>query len=158
MTELDADLQEVVDQTKEDLIRTLEKGDESVMMLLRFHLFTENMLERIMLGKLPRGDRVIDKGQLTYYQKLWLVASFEIVSDRAIRSLENLNALRNKCTHQRDRRISLSDVEPIGRPFGNQFARIKRDFRDDLKRLITAVFAAISGNVAAAVYKAEHKQ
>jgi hypothetical protein len=98
----------------------LAPGDLMVM-VLRFHLFTESLLERLIAQRLPRPDRILERGRLSYNQKLLLVSAFDLVSDGVVHSLRHLNALRNKCAHRRGRTIGSEDIIQMGQPLGHEF-------------------------------------
>lgn len=98
--------------------RACKKSHDPAYMIIRVHLLTEYYLERLIGLLLSRGDRVIDDGSLTYYQKLILANSFDILSDKTIQCLKGLNKIRNRCAHEIDKAISMSEVELIGRPLG----------------------------------------
>jgi hypothetical protein len=123
-----------------ELTEVLGQDDAVANRLLRFHLLTEYMLDRIITTRLKRGDRVLEDGNLSYHQKLLLVHSLDILPDKAIASLRQLNKLRNALSHERSARVTISDLESIGRPYGKDFAGIRAKHKDDLKTLTFAVF------------------
>ena len=127
----------------DELIRVFKEGDTLVPRLLRFHLMTEYQLERIIAGRMARGDRILDDGPFSYYQKLLVVSALDVISDEVVASLRKLNSLRNKCAHQRDIQISISDIETIGRPLGKDFAVLRTKYGDDLEGLSLGTFADI---------------
>lgn len=129
-----------------EVTNLLGRPDDLVPIVLRMHLLSEYQLERLIIARLSRGDRVIDKARLGYHQKLTLVDSFNLVSDSVIQVLSKLNTLRNECSHEREVVISASHVEKLGRSLGKEFSDMKRKYLDDLKGLLLAVF--IRANVA----------
>jgi hypothetical protein len=94
----------------EELSAVLESTDKLVPLVLRFHLLSEYHLERIIFSHLPRGDRAVEKANLSYYQKLMMVYSLDVLGDRIITCLQHLNSLRYKCSHQKDVTITLNDI------------------------------------------------
>src|SRR4030042_6678877 len=122
----DKEIEEFIAGEHEEYLRTLRSKDNPTEVILKFHLYFEHMFERIINGVLKRGDRLLDKGNLSYYQKLVLVDSFDIVSDKYIVVLRHLNSLRNKLSHVKETIITLDDLDLIGRPLGSAYSNIKR--------------------------------
>ena len=152
MKEIEKKVKQFTDHEVKDLLTSLQSKTDLVINILRFHLLSENLLERIIMGELTRGDRVIEKGNLSFFQKLCLVNSFDMIEDAAIQSLRHLNSLRNKCSHQKGKEISFDDIEIIGRPLGKPFTKIKREHKDNLELMIvftfTDIYTRIIGQVA----------
>lgn len=134
---------EFVDIEIGDFINALESKHDLIISVLKFHLLSENLLERIVLGTLKRGDRIIEKGNLSYYQKLQLIDSFDLVKDSHIQALRHLNSLRNKCSHKKETKITLEDVDLIGRPLGKEYTTIKRKHKNDLEKIVIDTFVII---------------
>lgn len=106
-------------------------NSEDDLNILKFHLVFENMLERIIVSVLKRGDRLIDKGNLSFAQKLMIVHSFDIISDSYIQALRQLNSLRNKLSHVKETVITLENVDLIGHPLGKAYTNIQRKYKND---------------------------
>src|SRR5262249_51610939 len=135
---------------------TVERSDDFVAQLLHFHLLTEHILERIVLARLPRADRLVDKAGLSYRQKLDLVDSFHAVDDATIQALRSVNSLRNACSPRRDVTISTAEIEKLGRSFGKRFREIRSRFESELRILVVATFSLIYGSLIGAVLRVEH--
>ncbi|MBU1365638.1 MAG: hypothetical protein KKE51_17620 [Gammaproteobacteria bacterium] len=135
-------------------------GAESdpTMRVLRAHLFSENLLERLLIVKLPRGDKIIENGNLTYHQKLVLIESLDFIPDSIISALRNLNKLRNLCAHELNKTITESDITKIGSPLGKSFTSMKRSAKFDDAVLLGKVIASICGHLAGACNRAEHPE
>ena len=126
--------------------RACNKSQYPVLTILRVHLLTEYYLERLIHVVLPRSDHVIDEGNLTYYQKLVLVKSFDIVEDRILQSLKNLNRIRNRCAHE---------VELIARPLGKTCTQFRREFKKSVKLFLFSALSYVCGYMARGVVEAE---
>ena len=50
-----------------------------ILLILQTHLYTESLLERFIVARLPKGKRIIDKGRLSYYQKVLLADSIGLL-------------------------------------------------------------------------------
>src|SRR5262249_12076655 len=105
------------------LLRTLSQKDDVILLLLRFHLATESLLERIIVARLPAGHQFLDNVSPTYHQKLELVNAFGVLESGVVGALRKLNKIRNASAHERDQAVGLAEIEQIGRPLGQTFAR-----------------------------------
>ena len=135
-------------------------GSESdpTMLVLRAHLFSENLLERLINFKLPRGDKVIENGSLSYHQKLLLVESLDCIPDSIVSSLRNLNKLRNQCAHELNKKIADGDVTRIGSPLGKEFTRLKRQSKFDDAILLQLVINYVCGFLTGSCHASEHTE
>lgn len=145
-----------IDQETDELTAALVKGDGGMLLILGFHLYTENILERIILASLQRGDRLIDNGGLSYSQKIHLVDALNIVDDQAIQALKKLNSLRNEFSHEKDKKLSLADIDLVGRPLGKNFTDFKRQHAGNLVEITRKTFVRIGVILIRVLYRAEH--
>lgn len=106
--------------------------------ILKFHLLFENVLERFIVKVLKRGDRLIEKGNLSFAQKLMLVHSFDIISESYIQSLRHLNTLRNELSHDKGAIITKDKFDLVGRPLGKAYTNIKRKYKNDYLFKVTS--------------------
>ena len=128
---------------------------DSVLLVLRAHLYFEYMLERVITAGLKRGDRFIENGRPTFAQKLALVSAFDKLNDSFITALRNMNKVRNKCAHERNKEIGIADVELIGRPLGNVFTEIRKDCHDDVHACLKRTLDALAGGIGAHTHYSE---
>ena len=133
-------------------------GDEAdlVMLVLRAHLYSENLLERLIGLKLPRGDRVLENGNLSFHQKLMLVDSLDYLPDRIVSSFRNLNKLRNQCSHELNKSITMADITRIGSPLGKVFTDIKRECKMEELPVFGELIKYMCGYLGASCFYAEH--
>jgi hypothetical protein len=157
---LDDATSEVIDRVTErelaEFGRTLTERGSHTLIALRFHLLTENILERIIVAQLPRGDRLIDKGRLRYSQKLEVVHALNVIPDEIVGALRKLNSIRNTFSHQRDVPLGNAEIELIGRPLGKAYFKLKRDYSDKLSVLIIRVFLEIHKQLTFVAFRAEN--
>jgi len=71
--------------------RASDPDQDPILSILRVHLLSEYYLERLIHICLPRGDIILDNGNLTFAQKLTLVSAFDVLKDRTIQCLKGLN-------------------------------------------------------------------
>lgn len=133
----------------------MQNENDAIMLILRGHLFTETLLESIILTKLPRGDRIIENASLTYNQKLVVVDSLDIAPDSVLSSLRNLNKLRNKCAHELNKDISITDVTRIGSSLGKKYTEFKLTQPNEPSDVINRVISYICGYLTGFTNKVE---
>jgi hypothetical protein len=64
---------------EERVKQTLLAPPDALLALLRGHLYLESLLEQIIAVRLPRGDKILQNGNLSFYQKLTLVESLNVL-------------------------------------------------------------------------------
>ena len=131
---------------------------DSTMLILRTHLYTENLLERIINSKFPRGDKILENASLSYNQKLILVDSFDFIPDSIISSLRNLNKIRNQCAHQLHTLIGNTEITKIGSPFGKDFTKIKREAKFDDSAVLRKTILSLCAGLSVYVHGCEHEE
>jgi len=106
-------LQEAVARETEALRVALSAQDELVFPVLKFHLLTEQLLERIITAKLPNGARLLKMGRFLYVNKLLVVDALGVVDRSVIGALEQVNELRNGLAHKAHDHVTRADIEAI---------------------------------------------
>ncbi len=140
----------------DDFLRLISRDDDLVPETLRFHLITENQINRLVSRALPRGEVLVRDARLRYPQKLKVLESLGFKDLAAVQALTALNTVRNACVHDRHRVVTQDDVQSIGSPLGDQFKSLRASHGDSLKTLTLQVYAAIFGRLSSAVYRVEH--
>ncbi|MCH8011040.1 MAG: hypothetical protein IIA61_03675 [Candidatus Marinimicrobia bacterium] len=151
MAEIDKDF----DKDFETFTKIVDPDLDPVLLLLRAHLLTENLIKSLIMLVLERGDRIVFNGNLGYYQKVSLLDSFDIVPDELISSLKNLNKVRNKCSHEMDKQITISDIDFIGSSLKDEYTKTKREYRNDHKTLLYTTLAYICGYLVGVIHSYE---
>lgn len=141
------ELAEIVDKEIDDLFLSFKTERKEVLLILQFHLHIENILERIIISRLERGDKLIEIGNLTFNQKLCIVDSFSIIDDRYIDSLRKINKLRNDCAHVKSAQISQQNIDLIGRPLGKKYTQIMKEEKGTLEQKLQRVLAAVGAKL-----------
>ena len=139
----------------EELRSALGAVDDASLPLLRFHLSAEQMLERIIAGRLTRADRLLESGRLSFAQKLMLVHAFDVVEDASVTAMQRVNSLRNECAHVKGKQLAESDVDRIGQPFGKEYADLKRVHGHHFKVLLIFTLARVAQPFIAALLAPE---
>lgn len=128
---------------------------DDIVQVLKSHLYTEHLLERIFLLRLPRGDKLLDGAALTYAQKVLLVEALGSIDDAVASSLKALNKVRNHLVHELGRQISDVDLLRIGSPLGKEFTRMRKEVKDDPSSTLKSVCSYLCGYLSATC--AEHE-
>jgi hypothetical protein len=137
------------------ILKMCPAGQEPVLTILRAHLLAEHYLERAIAARLPRGDRVIEAGLLSFAQKLNVVEGLDLLPDRLVQSLRGLNRIRNSCSHEMEREITMPDIERIGRPFGSEFTSLRQQHYGDVKTLLHQVALCIGRDLSGSIFYLE---
>lgn len=93
-----------------------------VLYILQTHLYSENLLERLLIVELPKGKKLINEGRLTFFQKIKIVESLDIIDGPVLKSLYELNKVRNSLTHKLNHEITSESITNIGLPFGDKYS------------------------------------
>jgi hypothetical protein len=133
------------------------EGQNPVLSVLRVHLLTEYQIQRIFHLILPRGDKIADSS-LSYAQKIALLESLDVVADRTLQCLKNLNRVRNRCAHEREKDITAADVESIGGPLGKEQTRLRRALVDDVPEYLRRTLSSVCRDLALKLFKLENAQ
>ena len=154
------DINQLAEQKDIDnFLEAIRLETDPVMLILRAHLYSENLLERFLIANLPRGDKIIENGSnFSYSQKLLLVDSFNTVSDSIITALRNLNRIRNQCAHELDKKISSTDINKLGSSLGKTFTELKRKAEFQDLALLHALIAFICGYLTGQCHSMEHPE
>ena len=131
-SEIKAEIDSEIKAEIAELFRLCPPQQEPSLSLLRGHLLCEYYLERLITLNLPRGDKLTANGDLSFFQKVVLVDSLQIIDDRVMRGLKNLNAVRNQLSHQKDKEITHSDIDRIGQSIGKEFIAARREYGEDM--------------------------
>ena len=134
----------------------MRETDNIIFPFLRFHLLTENLLERIVISHLARAKLFLDKANPSYYHKLCLVDSFDILDEKTMVAIKNLNSIRNRLAHSRESSISVEDLDKIGNRFGQEYLELRAEWLSDTKELMCCVFELILFRLFTTVYHLEH--
>lgn len=151
----DSAMKRAVQHENAQLRKMCPRDQDPVLTVLRIHLLTEHYLERLLAASLPRGDRLLDSGSLSYAQKLVLVDSLDVLQDEVVQCLKGLNRVRNSCAHEMEREITIPDIERIGRPLGSEFTSLRQQHYPDVKALLYHVVGCLGRDLSGAVFFAE---
>lgn len=141
-SEREEDVEEHFDLFK----KTVNWEKHPVLTILQVHLLTEHYLVRALQVLLPRSDRIIS--ELGYYQKVLLVSSFDVVKDKTIQCLKGLNSLRNKCSHEFEKKISFSEIGSLASPLGQKCTKFRRQSAGSPEAFLVLILAYLSGGLA----------
>lgn len=150
------EVEKFVDEEFKAFEKLCPRGQDPVLSILRLHLLVEYHLERIFHLCLARGDKISSES-FSFAHKLSLVEALDVLDDRTVQSLKNLNRVRNRCAHEFDKTITASDIELIGRPLGKEHTKIKNDAGSDQQEYLFNILGCVCGNVVAMVFAHEQR-
>ena len=108
----------------------ISKATDSIYGVLISHLYTEHLIDRYLLKKLPHEGGLTGKNGLSYSNKLKLVKSFGDIDNQIVDALSKLNDIRNDCAHIFGHEMSKENVEKYGRTLGRDYQRIISGYHD----------------------------
>ena len=128
---------------------------DPVLTVLRGHLLTEHYIEQILQLALPKGERLTGDAGLSYAQKLAVIEALDILEDRTIAALRGLNRIRNRCAHEKERVVTIADIDIVGRPLGDDYTKARREYQSRVKDLLHDTIALICSHLTAEVFDLE---
>jgi hypothetical protein len=150
MSSPDPKLTEYVLRQIRDFEESVQKRGDLLIIVLRFHLVAENLLERFIKAKLPRGKVLAENARLTFAQKLAVADAFGVLEENLVTAIRRLNALRNMCAHEKGKEVRLRDLDLIGEPLGMELSSAKPDPDETVVNevgLAAALFSSIQQGI-----------
>jgi hypothetical protein len=126
-----------------------------VLLILQAHLYIESLLDRFISAELPKGEVLVTKGNLTFFQKVALANSFSIIDEQIIDGLFKLNGIRNDLAHKFQHEITASQVESLGRILGKDYTNIKNTSNGCLVKQVILIVNFIASCVATNTFMSE---
>ena len=68
-------------------------------------------------------------------------------------SLKNLNRIRNGCSHVLEYKVSESDIDKIGRPFTNEYIKLKSECFNNIETLLNYMIGLLVARLDGCVEK-----
>jgi hypothetical protein len=113
-------------------MKAMEGHPSDVSAILNCHLVAEYFLDQIIHASLPRADVLLEGSRYTFSNKLLLVKALDVLSDQTVSSLKALNKVRNLCSHELDYKVTETNIDSIGRPFGKEYLEMKKEYANEL--------------------------
>jgi len=128
----------------EKFIKVLQGPSEGSSIILRCHLLVEYFMDKIIQISLKRGHIITDNDvKFSFYHKLFIIKSLDVIKDDVLISIKKLNKVRNKLSHEMDYIVLESDIDSIGQPFGDYYAESKKKARDDDELLVNTLMKIV---------------
>lgn len=137
--------------------RAISGHPKNVSAILNCHLVAEYLMDKIIKGMLPGGETLLDESRMSFSSKLFLVKSFEMLESEEINSLKGLNKVRNQCSHQLEYKVSNTDIDLIGKPFGKNYSIIKQREPDRDNLLESTLILPLASLNGACIFLAQNK-
>lgn len=101
-------------------------------------------MDKIIQISLKRGHIITDNDvKFSFYHKLFIIKSLDVIKDDVLISIKKLNKVRNKLSHEMDYIVLESDIDSIGQPFGDYYAESKKKARDDDELLVNTLMKIV---------------
>lgn len=113
-------------------------------------------MERVIKCNLRQAQRFLDKSRPSYNDKLCLVDSFDVLDEKTMGAVKNLNVIRNRLAHCGTTSISVEDIDKIGNNFGKEYRELRTEWLKDTKELMCCVFELILFGLFPKIYHLEH--
>jgi hypothetical protein len=136
----------LIDKEIDELEAVLRKDDSLVPIILRYHLLVENLLERIIIAKLPKSVSMVEETGFTFHHKLELVQALDVLKDNVIGSLRKLNKIRNDISHSRNAEVSHESIDSIGKPLGKNYFDLRKkhsDYQELAKEILKKIYSSL---------------
>ena len=154
----DVDPKEFMNRMYDSISVELEKikflfpdEQDPVLTIHRGHLLSEYYLDKIITLNLNFEEMVSKKENLSFKQKVTLVENMAFLPDSVIRSLNNLNKVRNSLAHELEAKIETDEIIKIFEPMGKEFRKIKEKYSDHignfLEQALNLIFRDLHGHI-----------
>lgn len=94
------------------------------LLILRGHIAIEYFLEDIIKKYLPNSEKIIEQN-LSFARKAAIVESFNVLEIDVMALIKKFNALRNRCAHKLEFRITDNDIENLGSCIPDVYEKLK---------------------------------
>ena len=88
------------DQVGADLIRLLQQETDPLNLVLRAHLYLENLLEAILRRRFPNPELLLKNRDFTFSMKLDVLRAKNYLDVHSYNDIKKVNAIRNKFAHE----------------------------------------------------------
>lgn len=153
----DEEITALTEEITADVKRIYESTKNPVLVVLRMHLYSEQLLERIITAALPYADRWLSSSNPSFHHKLSLTDALDVLERNVVDAVRGLNAVRNQCAHENDKEITLADVDRIGRPLGSSYTATRHEHKSNPHTLLMLVCASIAGALGGKAHVQEKK-
>jgi hypothetical protein len=159
-----AELAKVNKMALAEINHYFEGINNPILYILQTHLYSESLLERLLIAELPKGKKLINECRLTFFHKIKVVESLDIVDGQVLKSLSELNKVRNDLAHKFDHELTSDSIEQFGLPFGDEYSYFLNKSEDclflRLKLICNHLIARLAGYTKTLEYVVEntHKQ
>ncbi|TRN20281.1 hypothetical protein DM784_20965 [Vibrio furnissii] len=133
----------------EEIDSYLSEVGSPVLLLLQAHLYSENLLERYIATELPKGKKLIEKGRLTYFQKVQIAGAIGVMDNNLLSSLAEFNKARNNLAHNLNHEFTCEQLKKFSLPLGDVSAefteRANGCLAEELRLTINHLVSRLAG-------------
>ena len=108
--------------TTELFLQHLFSQDKTVNSVLKAHMITETIMEKILEQIFPVKDDLGKTKRFNFNQKVELCYLLNGFDERAYQVVKALNKVRNSCAHELKHYLTISDLSPIASALGKDIS------------------------------------
>jgi len=126
-----------------EYIRQRDNKNAVMLRVIKSHLFTEYIMNRIIAEKCPDHNKILDDYRsYTYAVKLTLLHCMGIIPNKLNHNLKELNRLRNAFAHnlELDKNITINFYENIDSNVMHKSAKFEPNFENSVEWLYDSAF------------------
>ncbi len=140
-------IREAEEEDYKKIKNILEDLPKDSIFALKATLLIEKYIDDLIVVSFKRGDRIL-QSRFYLLDKVMVLHSAEILPEKIVTSIKQINNLRNKFAHELNYSITERDVDLIGLPLGKRYLTMKKIFPDSsirFNRLIYYIVGYLSG-------------
>jgi hypothetical protein len=137
-----------------DFYRKIVNQKDFELSFIKSHLLIENYLDRLIKLGFLYGEHLLSNARLSFYQKVIIYESMIAKGDPWVKSIFEINKLRNKFAHDLSYKATLKDADAIGGTWSKEYkTRRKKQWRKP-KLLISIATGLVCATLAGEVLDA----
>ena len=99
--------------------QTLVPLKDTLSLIVTSHLFVEFWLDWLIRASIPKPEKLLDNGRLTFAQKLALAESLGLLDAKVAEAIQLLNNIRNKVSHNLVYKGAQKDLQLLAKLISN---------------------------------------
>ena len=111
---------QIISKNLDELKEVLNNCVEKQTVILRSHLFAEQIMDNIIRQEFSNPKFVLDKPNLSFFEKLCVVRGLGEFDKEKYDSFILLNKIRNNYAHNLDYELSDQEIKDLGRTLGKE--------------------------------------
>lgn len=96
----------------EKFFEEIEYRNDNLYLILRGHLYLEAELLKLLETNIP-NHKILELSKMTFYNKVILVTALNIIDEKSMEALLELNTIRNKYAHNLNYKIKKEEIRKL---------------------------------------------